>query len=133
MELIKLNDIFFNKYTSEKLDEKAAKIIFEIDQSELLDKFTIKSRFDGGVLNIDKLSTGSKTVLNVMYNPDKVFDIRECGENALDVIYNLESGNITCDYPLISFELNKVRAIDKNDCREFDAYEALKEWWLHED
>ena len=89
MEVIELNDVFFNKYTSEKIDERASDIIQEIDQSNMVDKYTIRSRFDGSVLNIDKLSTGCKTVLNVMYNPDKIFDIRECGENALDMIYLL--------------------------------------------
>ena len=82
MELVALNDVYFNKYTSDMLDEKAANIIKKIDCSEMLDKYTIRSRFNGNVLNIDKLSTGCKTVLNIMYNPDKVFDICECGDNA---------------------------------------------------
>ncbi len=132
MELIKLNDIFFNKYTSEKLDEKAIDIIFKIDQSEMVDKFTIRSRFDGGILNIDKLSTGCKTVLNIMYNKDKIFDIRECGENALDVIYSLDNGNITCDYPLISFEMKKVKAVGKKGTIDINSYDELKEWWSDE-
>ncbi len=133
MELIKLNDIFFNKYTAEKLDDKAADIIFKIDQSKMVDKFSIQSRFDGAVLNIDKLSSGCKTILNILYNPDKVFDIRECGENAIDVIYGLESGNITCEYPLISFEMKKVIAVNKKGSCEFDSYDELKEWWSDED
>jgi len=61
----------------------------------MLDKYAISSRFDGMKLNIDKLSTGCKTALNVLYNPDKVFDIRECGDNALDVIYALPCGMYT--------------------------------------
>ena len=133
MELIRLNDIYFNKFTAEKLDDNAAKIIMEIDQSDLIDRFSIRSRFDKGILNIDKLSTGCKTVLNIMYNPDKDFDIRECGENAIDIIYGLENGNITCEYPLISFEMKKVTAVDKIGSREFDSYEALKGWWSDED
>ena len=32
MELIDLNDIFFNKYTAELLDDKAAALIEQIDQ-----------------------------------------------------------------------------------------------------
>ena len=133
MELIKLNDIYFNKFTADKLDDKAADIIRQIDQSEMSDRFYIKSRFDGGILNIDKLSSGCKTVLNIMYNPKKVFDIRECGENAIDIIYGLETGNITCEYPLISFEMEKVMAVDKTGSKEFDSYDTLKEWWSNED
>ena len=69
MELVALNDVYFNKYTSDMLDEKAADIIKKIDCSEMLDKYTIRSRFNGNVLNIDKLSTGCKTVLNIFDKP----------------------------------------------------------------
>ena len=132
MELIVLNDIFFNKYTAERLDDRAEEIIDKIDHSQMLDKYAISSRFDGMKLNIDKLSTGCKTALNVLYNPDKVFDIRECGDNALDVIYALPRGNVYCEYPLISFDMDKVNVYEKKGMREIDSYEELKEWWKSE-
>ena len=127
------NDIYFNKHTFEKLDEKAAEIISEIDQSDMQSKYIISSKFDGSVLNIDKLSTGCKTVLNIIYNPDKIFDIRECGDNALDIIYTLPQGNIYCDYPFISFDMKSVMVYDKQRLREIDSYDELKEWWTDED
>ncbi len=133
MELVSLNDLYFNKYTVDLLDKKAVKIIEQIDDSEMISQYTIKSRFDGSVLNIDKLSTGCKTVLNIMYNQDKVFDIRECGDNALDAIYALAEGNVYCDYPFISFEMKAVIACDKQETREISSYEDLKEWWINED
>ena len=74
---------------------------------------------DGTTLNIDKLSTGCKTALNIMYNPDKIFDIRECGDNALDVIYALPDGNVVCDYPLISFDMSRVNVFEKKLCGRF--------------
>ena len=132
MELIRFNDLYFNKHTAEKLDERAKNIIYTIDHSKMVDRFSFQSRFDGSVLNIDKLSSGCKTVLNVMYHEDKVFDIRECGENALDAIYDLDAGNITCSYPLISFEMKKAVAVDKRGSREIDSYDSLKEWWSDE-
>ena len=133
MELIDLNDIYFNKYTVELLDDKAAALIEQIDRSKMLSKYTISSRFNGTVLNIDKLSTGCKTALNIMYNPDKIFDICECGDNALDVIYALVQGNVYCSYPFISFDMKKVNVCDKHGTRVIDSYEALKEWWTNED
>lgn len=132
MEKVVLNDTFFNQKTAELLDERAAEIIATIDHSQMDGKYSILSRFDGSKLNIDKLSTGCKTALNILYNPDKVFDIRECGDNALDVIYTFEKGNICCDYPLISFDMTEVFARDKKETRTFDSYEELKEWWSHE-
>ena len=68
------------------IDDRAGSVIEHIDKSKLLDKYYIASRFDGTKLNIDRLSTGCKTALNIMYNNDKVFDVSECGENALEVI-----------------------------------------------
>jgi len=127
-----MNDVFFNKNTVELLDEHAKAIIVEIDGSEMIGKYTIKSRFNGNELNIDKLSTGCKTVLNIVYNPQKIFDIRECGDNAIDCIYKLPSGNICCDYPLISFEMESVRVYDKSGERIIRSYEELKEWWTYE-
>ena len=133
MERVTLNDIFFNKYTVSLLDDRARAIIADIDHSEMLGKYAIRSRFDGMTLNIDRLSTGCKTALNIVYNPDKVFDIRECGDNALDVIYALPHGNVYCDYPLISFDMDRVNVCDRKCVREIESYEALKEWWTDAD
>ena len=68
-----------------------------------------------------------------MYNQDKVFDIRECGENALDIIYSLKEGNVCCDYPLISFYMTEVNVFDREGVRKISDYEELKEWWGNED
>lgn len=129
MKLVELNDIYFNRYTSQKLDSRAEKIIMDIDGSALCEKYKIISKFQSEVLNIDRLSTGCKTALNIYYNPDKIFSIKECGDNALDVIYGFQEGNIFSEYPVISFEMDSVRAAGgERDCI-FDAYEDLKEWW----
>ena len=132
-ELISINDIYFNQTTVMLLDNRAADIIDRIDGSVMTGQFTIRSRFDGMTLNIDKLSTGCKTALNILYNPQKVFDIRECGDNVLDLIYALPEGTIYCDYPLISFDMHAVYVCEKNAVREIGSYEELKEWWQDED
>ena len=132
-QVVKINDTYFNKYTSGMLDEKAKDIISRIDMSKMLDRYTITSRFDGTKLNIDKLSTGCKTALNIMYNPDVIFDVSECGEKALEVIYSMRAGKIYCDYPMIAFNMEAVVAIDKSGDRVIKDYEELREWWKDED
>ena len=132
-EVVRFNDIYFNKYTSDLLDDRARDIIKQIDQTEMLGKYAIESRFDGTRLNIDKLSTGCKTALNVMYNPNNIFDICECGENALEVIYGMDAGKVYCEYPMIAFTMEKVQGIDNNGIYEFDDYEDLRTWWKNED
>ena len=131
-ELVQLNDVYFNKYTVNLLDDRARSIVSRVDDSELIDNYTMKGKFDDTIMNTDKLSTGCKTVLNVMYNPDKIFDIRECGENALDLIYALEDGQVYCEYPVISFDMKTVKAVDRNGEHVITDYDELKEWWQHD-
>lgn len=129
MELIELNDYYFNKTTSQFIDDRAGKVIQIIDNAKLLGKYKIISGFNGVTLNIDKLSSGCKTALNILYFPDKVFGIQECGDNALDVVYSYEHGNVYCQYPMISFKIKQVMLADKNGKQQTDDYEKVKEWW----
>jgi hypothetical protein len=131
-DVILLNDIYFNKFTVERLDGRAKDVVALIDGSELIDNYTMKARFDGAVMNTDKLSSGCKTVLNIMYNTDKVFDIRECGDNALDMIYSLNDGKVYCEYPMISFDMKEVKVFDSKGERVICDYDELKEWWQDE-
>jgi len=133
MEYIELNDIYFNQSTSSKLDEKAEKIIEIIDGAKLISKYRIQSKFDEIILDIDKLSAGCKTVLNVLYNPNKVFCLKECGNNALEVLYGLELGNVYSDYPLIPFDMDEVNVQTSFEKKEISDYEDLKEWWSSEE
>lgn len=108
VEYVELNDIYFNQSTARKLDDRARKVIGIIDEAKLVSKYKICSKFNDIVLDVDRLSSGCKTVLNVLYNPDKVFCLKECGNNALEVLYNLEAGNVYSDYALIPFEMTAV-------------------------
>lgn len=132
-EYIELNDVFFNQNTVMKLDERANQIIEKIDASTILSKYKICSRFNDVTLDIDKLSTGCKTVLNIMYYTDKVFCIKECGNNALAVLYGLECGLVYSDYALIPFNMEKVIVQTKTGNWEISDYEELKEWWSNEE
>lgn len=129
IELVILNDVYFNKNTVELLDERAERIMRDIDGASMIGKYRILSRFHDVSLDIDHLSTGCKTVLNVMYNPDKVFCMKECGENALDILYSLEDGQVYSDFPTMSFNMNKVKAVCQGKYTMIDDYEKLKEWW----
>ncbi len=132
-EYIELNDIFFNQNTARKLDERAEQFIERIDASKLLSKYRIRSRFDDIILNTDQLSTGCKTVLNVFYYPDKVFCLKECGNNALEVLYNFEKGSVYSEYAMIPFDIDKVAVWTSGGIRVIDDYEELKEWWKNEE
>ncbi len=133
MEYVELNDIFFNQNTVSLMDDRANAIISKIDESELIGKYKIKSKFNGVMLDVDRLSTGCKTVLNIMYSPQKVFCLKECGDNALEVLYHLESGAVYSDYAIISFDMDTVRVCDAGGIKVISDYEELKEWWNSEE
>lgn len=132
MDYVELNDVFFNQNTVSKLDDRAKVIVEKIDHSRLIGKYKIESKFNGVTLDVDCLSTGCKTVLNVMFFPDKVFCIKECGDNALEVLYKLEDGAVYSDYAVIPFEMDKVRVFEGERARIISDYEELKEWWENE-
>lgn len=129
MEYIELNDVYFNQNTALVLDEKAGELIELIDGARLISRFKICSRFNDTVLDIDKLSTSCKTVLNVLYNPDKVFCLKECGDSALEILYGLEQGSVYSDYAIIPFEMDKVKVQTSAEIKEIADYEELKAWW----
>lgn len=131
-EYVELNDVFFNKNTVLLLDDHAKEIVEQIDEAELDGKFKIKSKFNGVTLDIDCLSTGCKTVLNVLLFPDKVFCMKECGDNALEVLYELENGSVYSDYAVIPFDMESVKVCDGDEIKTISDYEELKEWWNSE-
>ena len=133
MEYIELNNVYFNQKTASILDERAEKIIEEIDGSMRVGKYKIRSRFDDIIIDIDKLSAGCKTALNVLYNPDKIFCLKECGNNALEVVYSLEQGNVYSDYALIPFDMEAVNIKTASEEKIISDYEELKEWWGNEE
>lgn len=132
-EYVELNDVFFNQKTVSRIDDKASAIIEKIDASKLIGKYKIESKFNGVTLDIDCLSTGCKTVLNVLYFPDKVFCLKECGDNALEVLYGLKAGAVYSDYAVIPFDMNEVNVSDLSGTRVISDYEELKEWWNNEE
>lgn len=132
MEYVELNDLFFNQKTSALLDNRAEKIIETIDGARMIGKYKILSRFDDVAIDIDRLSAGCKTVLNVLYYPDKVFCLKECGNNALEILYGLEKGYVYSEYALIPFDMGTVMVQTKTIKKKISDYEELKEWWEDE-
>ena len=72
-KLVELNDIYFNRHTSQKVYSQAKKIITEIDGATLCEKYKIVSKFQRKELNIEKLSPGCKQALKITLNRGMVF------------------------------------------------------------
>lgn len=133
MQYIELNDLFFVQNTVSMIDKQAEYIIKSIDGAELIGKYKISSSFNDVALDIDKLSSGCKTLLNVLYYPDKVFCLKECGDNALELLYRFEKGYVYSEYAMIPFDMPSVIVQSKKEKRVISYYEKLKEWWSNEE
>lgn len=101
MRFVDYNDIFFNG-VSLKDDEISEKIMSEIDQAHYSSEKTFIGRDSSlGNLNKENLSTGCKTLLNILYSPCECFDVVECGENALRLLPLIKDGNILWKTPVL--------------------------------
>lgn len=129
VELVELNDLFFNQNIIERLDMSAGIIIKEIDGAVLRPDFRIISGINEELVNIDKLSTGCKTALNIYYFPEKIFSLKECGDNALNEIYLFNAGQVFSEYPIISLYLESVQVVDRKGMKIVNDYNELKGWW----
>ena len=131
--VININDVYFNKYTFKKLEYETTKnVVKEIDGVELTQDFKIISKFTDSILDLTKLSTGCKTVLNILYNQDKVFNISECGLNAISLIYEMSVGNVyvnTLVTPLLKDMDCNIEVVVKKASYNFASISDLRSWY----
>ena len=80
------NDLYFNLNTAnEEMSEKEVKLIQQVDEARLTTDKHIETKY--GLGTIRNLSSGCKTLLNIIKHPDKVVCVEECGPNVLKFIF----------------------------------------------
>lgn len=127
IEYIDYNDLFF-----ESIEIQDTPLNREILQK--IDKATYNSTetFIGrdqklGALNKEHLSTGCKTLLNIVSTPEKCFDVSECGQNVLQLLYCIKNGNIYWKIPnIVCFSENKECDITIDNKNFKDFYEFIQ-------
>lgn len=131
MEYIELNNLYFDQNTIERLDGRAWETLRHID-----DIFFIQNKFKYGIngeeLDIDKLPVGYKTMLNVLYYPDKVFSMKDCGKRILEELYKFEKGHVCSEYAMIPSYIRAVAVQKKDDVEIISDREDLEKWWKSE-
>lgn len=94
-DLITINDLFFDSETTLKDCKIVKTILLTIDRAKYNSDLTFIGRTkELGALNKSMLSTGTKTLLNVLQHPDKCFDVCECGNNVLSLLPLITEGSI---------------------------------------
>ena len=81
---IKGADYYFDSKISNLTLEEIS-LLNKVEKFSYLGNNKIETPY--GVCSIYELSTGSKTIINILRNPDKVFDATGCGENALIILF----------------------------------------------
>lgn len=104
LKFININDSFFDVYTQLNDDDLCKDILLKIDKAEYNTPLTFLGRTKAlGNLNKSMLSTGTKTLLNIINHPDKCFNVAECGNNALQFLPKIQKGNILWEMPAIAY------------------------------
>ena len=134
-DTVQLNDIWFQNHVRDiRFGKTEQKIVETIDKVKYAGNRKFKSKFMKGTLvDSSELSTGCKTALNIFTFPDKIFNLAECGENALQVIMNMKHGKAYMNYAFLTDGFNnqidviingETKRINNNQELEFLLEEA---------
>ena len=102
MTIIDSSDIHFNAFGRLTNSEFEKNVLKEVDLAEYNSESTFIGRTKKlGGLFIDKLSTGTKTLLNIVSFPRMCFNVIECGRNSLEFLCDLHEGNVLWERPVL--------------------------------
>lgn len=104
MRIVRRNDSFFDTFVSIKDTPLTRGILKDLEKAVYnTDKTFIGRITDAGALSTTLLSSGTKTLMNIISRPDICFSVEECGYNALKFLPRLTSGYVVWEYPLFSY------------------------------
>jgi hypothetical protein len=89
------NDSYFDIYTCcEKITDKDKEYMKKIDNSTYINADRIITDF--GETNIEHISTGCKTIINIVHHPEIIFSLAEVGGNVINEVFKLAESD--CKY-----------------------------------
>ena len=124
------NDWYFNLYTSnESISETEKKIIEIIDHAKVTPEKRIETKYGLGTLR--NLSSGCKTLLNVMKNPQKIVNADECGQNVLDILFSMDGISLYMSRPE-RIHIKENVEICFNNADVVTGRVGYEHWWSEE-
>lgn len=124
------NDLYFNLNTgNEEMTENDRKLILQVDEAKLTSDKRIETKY--GLGTIRNLSSGCKTLLNIIKHPDKVVCVEECGPNVLKIIFTMDNVKIYMSRPTLT-EIPDDVEIRFNDSDIVTGSRGYQEWWSRE-
>ena len=123
------NDLYFNLNTSnEEMSKEEIELIREVDDAILTPDKHIETKY--GLGTIRNLSSGCKTLLNIVKHPEKVVCVEECGPNVLKKIFEMDNIKIYMSRPSF-MEIPKNVRLRFND-KEVVGSAGYHAWWSKE-
>ena len=124
------NDLYFNLNTSnEKMSEKEIDLIRQVDEARLTSDKHIETKY--GLGTIRNLSSGCKTLLNIVKHPEKVVCVEECGPNVLKIIFAMDNIKVYMSRPSFA-EIPDNTQIRFNDADIVTGSAGYQNWWSKE-
>lgn len=129
-EWIIQNDLYFNLNTgNEEMTENEKELILQVDEAKLTSDKHIETRY--GLGTIRNLSSGCKTLLNIVKHPDKVVCVEECGPNVLKIIFAMDNIKIYMSRPTLT-DISEDAKIRFNDSDVVVGSRGYQAWWSKE-
>ena len=134
------NDIEFNTNTLNKMlnDDSLQykKVISTVENVTFANADKIISKINGEPLSMVNISTGCKTILNIMYNQNKIISTLECGDNYSKYIYKLDGKIYMPDFllPLNMDEIGdiNIELFDNDNVIKFNNIYDLERWYYEQ-
>ena len=127
---ILFNDLYFNLNTgNEEMSQNEVDLIQQVDAAKLTPDKRIETKY--GLGTIRNLSSGCKTLLNIVKHPDKVINVEECGPNVLRIIITMDNISIYMSRPTL-FEIPEGTEICFNDSDIVIGWSGYNAWWSKE-
>ncbi len=124
------NDLYFNLNTAnEEMTENEIKLIQQVDEAILTSDKHIETKY--GLGTIRNLSSGCKTLLNIIKHPDKVVCVEECGPNVLKIIFTMNNIKIYMSRPSFA-DIPSDAKIRFNDTDIVTGSVGYNTWWSKE-
>ena len=124
------NDLYFNLNTgNEVMTQHEKELIQQVVEANLTSDKHIETKY--GLGTIRNLSSGCKTLLNIVKHPDKVVCVEECGPNVLKIIFAMDNIKIYMSRPSLA-DIPDSAKFRFNDSDVVTGSKGYNAWWSRE-